>query len=128
MSLMQLSRSRISPNRVAAALLCSRRMFAARAQSSASPGDAFAAQLQSKTERELLELLERRNQPANQAPEAAEPQADGGAEAQVRQASFARAEVPAQPLGDEHARNYIRGSLCGAQRHMPYAGVYWNRA
>lgn len=27
-----------------------------------NPGDAFAAQLQSKTERELLELLERRNQ------------------------------------------------------------------
>lgn len=127
MSLMQLSRSRISPKRVTAALLCSRRMFAAGAQSSASPGDAFAAQLQSKTERELLELLERRNQPANQAPEAAESQAKG-TEAQVRQASFARAEVPAQPLGDEHARNYIRGSQCGAQRHLPYAGVYSNRA
>ena len=29
--------------------------------SASNPGDAFAAQLQAKTERELLELLERRN-------------------------------------------------------------------
>ena len=47
----------------------SARMFATQQRSgdgASSPGDAFAAQLQAKTERELLELLERRDRQSEQ--------------------------------------------------------------
>lgn len=85
MSLMQLGRRCVSSSHIAAALHSSRRMMASTAQPNSSPADAFAARLQSKTEAELLELLERRNQPANKLPKAAEKLADSGAQAEVRQ-------------------------------------------
>jgi hypothetical protein len=64
MALALFSKVGLQTGKCATVLRCSTRMFAAQLHpndSVSNPGDAFAAQLQAKTERELLELLERRN-------------------------------------------------------------------
>ena len=59
---------------------CCNRLFAARAQPEGGPADAFSAHLQSKTEQELMELLERRNQPAAEPPQEPMGSSAGGSQ------------------------------------------------
>lgn len=65
-----------------------------------NPGEAFAAQLQSKTERELLELLERRDQQPQAAQQAETPSnGQGGDSGRVQEVDGPRGPEPTR-FGD----------------------------